>query len=156
MSSSFYIYETIEDYVMHYPTGTQTDFEAAVEHIILKNDNMIRIVVAYDTGRIQPKPPAVASIAVLLGGHEQYLKFWEESDEVVAKAYYTPKDDQIILESINYKFYKKCDRFMGKRPTAKFWKKKYDIHPKYMFFDVSRNRINFIMSNPDSFGLTEE
>lgn len=146
MSSSFYIYETVEDYIKHYPVGQNKDFETPVEHLILKNSDMIRIVVPYEVKGIQPKPPAVASIAVLLGGHEQFLKFYEESDEVAAKAYYTPKDDQIIIESLNYTFYKKCDRFMGNKPKASLFKKKFDLHPKYMFFDVSRNRINFIIS----------
>jgi len=94
-----------------------------VEHIILKSSNMIRIIVPFETHGMQPKPPAVASVAVMLGGHEQYLKFWEESDEVVAKAYYRPKDNQIVLESINFKFLKQCDRFIGIKPKKEILEK---------------------------------
>ena len=133
---------------MHYPPGQTKDFEIPVEHLILKNNDMIRIIAPHETKGMQPKPPASKSIAVMLGGHEQYLKFWEEADEVAAKFYYTPKDDQIFVESINYKFQKKCDRFMGVKPKHKFYKKRYELHPKYMFFDVSRNRINFIVNSP--------
>ena len=42
MSSSFYIYETVEDYMKFYPSGQPNDFETPVEHLILKNDNTLR------------------------------------------------------------------------------------------------------------------
>ena len=147
MSSSSYIYETIEDYMKFYPTGQPKDFETPVEHLILKNDDMIRIIVPFELKGMQPKPPATKSIYAMLGGHEQYMKYWEDSDEVAAKVYYTPHSDTIEIQTMNYNFHKKCDRYMGdNKPKPKFFKKKYEMSPKYMFFDVARNRINFILN----------
>ena len=146
MSSSFYIYETIDDYILYYPPGQPKDLEIPIEHLILKDNNRLRVVTPYEPKGVQPKPPVKASVHVMLGGHEQYMDQWEDSDEVVAKAYYRPNDDQIILEGISHTFYKKCDRFLGIKPKSKFYKSKHDLHPKYMFYDVPRNRINFIIN----------
>ncbi len=150
MAPSIYLYEDVNSYMNLYPRGTPLEEEIPIMGIFMYRPiNGIWIIVdaLKKIGPVSKKH----SLNVILNGLRGFEKFKNEIDdfESVENLQYYYKERQVVfrLEDKVKKF--TVDRFIGtpvSRGKIKDFTSPHVTINSYKFYDVVRNRINFILN----------
>ncbi len=150
MAPSIYLYEDVNSYMNLYPSGTPLEEEIPIMGIFMYRPiNGIWIIVdaLKKIGTVSKKH----SLNVILNGLRGFEKFKNEIDdfESVENLQYYYKERQVVfrLEDKVKKF--TVDRFIGtpvSRGKIKDFTSPHVAINSYKFYDVARNRINFVLN----------
>jgi len=148
MATSIYLYETIADYMKLYPKGIPMSEETPILAIFMYRPKGIWVVVDVEK-KVGPVSKS-HSLNVILNGMRGFEKFKDIADdfEEIHKIEYFYKENQVVfrLEDQVKKF--TVDKYVGEkisRGRIKDWTDPKVEVTSYRFFDVTRNRMNFIL-----------
>jgi len=150
MPSSIYLYEDLNNYQKLYPRGTPNEEEIPIQGIFMYRPKNAIWIVVDALKKIGPVSKQ-HSLNIILNGIRGFEKFKDEADkfEPVSVLEYFYKEDQIVfrLEDQVKKF--TAARFIGKPITRGRIKDFTSPHvpiDSYKFYDLARNRLNFILN----------
>ena len=145
MGTSIYVYETESEYLRHYKgVDNEVMYSAPILNIFLKPDKKLWIV--SKISKHKERPQLGRSIVHFVNGNaDEYVA----GDEIVVKnnISYNPKKNKIEffpkkLRSPELEI--RVDRFYGDNP-----KKKSVLDSSMRYYDISRDRLNFILKAKD-------
>jgi hypothetical protein len=143
MGTSIYVYETESEYLRHYKgMNNEIMFSAPILNIFLKPNKKLWIVSKISKNK--ERPQLGRSIVHFINGSiDEYVN----GDEIPVKnnIVYNPKKNKIeffpkILRSPELEI--RVDRFYGDN-----LKKKTDLDVSKRYYDISRDRLNFILQD---------
>lgn len=143
MGTSIYVYESMEEYGIHYNKMDQeVMFAAPIMNIYLKPDNKLWVVTKIS--KHKERPQFGRSIVHFINGSiEEHLDGLETMiKEKDIK--YNPKNNNIeFFPSIGHsRLELRVDRYYGNKPQ-----KKKELSNSKRFYDISRDRINLILQD---------
>jgi len=150
MAPSIYLYEDLNNYMKLYPKGTPIEEEMPIMGIFMYRPVSGIWIVVDALKKIGPVSKN-KSLNIILNGIRGFEKFKDEADkfETVENLQYYYKERQIVfrLEDQVKKF--TADRFIGtpiSRGRIRDFTSPHIPINSYKFYDVARNRLNFILN----------
>ena len=144
MGTAIYVYETEDEYHTHYNRmDKEVMFSAPILDMFLKPDEKIWVV--SKISKHKERPQLGRSIVHFVNGT---VYDYTEGDEVQIRqkdVKYNPKNNQVEFFSKPLRkaaLSIRVDRFYGEKP-----KKKHEINNSLRFYDISRDRLNFILKH---------
>ena len=143
MGTAIYVYETEDEYHTHYNRmDKEVMFSAPILDMFLKPDEKIWVV--SKISKHKERPQLGRSIVHFVNGT---VYDYTEGDEVQIRqkdVKYNPKNNQVEFFSKPLRkaaLSIRVDRFYGEKP------KKHEINNSLRFYDISRDRLNFILKH---------
>jgi len=147
MATSVWIYESEKDYRIIYPRDTVNSIEMhnGINDIYVKDGQKLWISTTYKHIK---DPPRLARSLVHF--HENDIGKYLEGDEILVKhgnIKYVPKTNKLEIGLDNFKKLNwQVDRYVGKvLDKGLITTKKYDIDYDQRYYDLTRNKISFIL-----------
>jgi len=135
-----------------YPGNTELKAEMPAK-IILRHNKKIWIIVEAVKQVTIPAPSEIKWLEVLIGGDAQYQKYKNEGDKISETVKMNLLNKSLDFGDNSDEMRVRCDRYVGDNlesniKLVKMLKKSITVPLKFVFYDMTRNRVNVIL-NPE-------